>query len=405
MKAVFIMGWQHHRADAGSGQGVEKLDLLVVRSYPTTSRCSPSASSTYLLPACTSFEWMALSASNRSLQWGEQIVKPVFRSKNDYDTMYMLARKLGYADQMFKNIKVENARSRRRTSCARSIAAAGRPTTHGQSPERLKAHMANQSKFDVVTLRAARTIPKLAATITAAVAMLGTPEFTSRTPVLYNANLTVKEGGGTFRALKRRARQVSLLSDGPTRRRRRSRTHPEFTLGVLKKLGWDRSYCAGNGDHPSEFRQPDAVSLSISFRRRSSASPSTTAASRTATARRARSPGTCRIHSVHPRIDLHAAVRSRRQVSRDPTPSSSACPRIGFSAEGGDRQRMRNSSRSFSAPAGWSSSGGGETRSSKWLAELKQDMYVGSIGRCSRARHQDGAWVWSPGPNTIRKRG
>jgi formate dehydrogenase major subunit len=48
------------------------------------------------------------TASNRSLQWGEKITEPVFESKNDYNTMYMLARKFGFADKMFKNIKVEN---------------------------------------------------------------------------------------------------------------------------------------------------------------------------------------------------------------------------------------------------------------------------------------------------------
>src|ERR1700724_685283 len=56
---------------------------------------------TYLLPACTSFEMDgSRTASNRSLQWGEKIVDPVFESKNDYDTMYMLARKFGFADGM-----------------------------------------------------------------------------------------------------------------------------------------------------------------------------------------------------------------------------------------------------------------------------------------------------------------
>jgi len=33
---------------------------------------------------------------------GEKIVDPVFESKNDYDTMYMFARKFGFADRMFK---------------------------------------------------------------------------------------------------------------------------------------------------------------------------------------------------------------------------------------------------------------------------------------------------------------
>ena len=84
---------------------------------------------TYLLPICTQFECDgSRTASNRSLQWGEQIVKPIFESKNDYEVMYLLAKKLGFADRMFKNIKVENdAAGRPRTSCARSTAAAGRP--------------------------------------------------------------------------------------------------------------------------------------------------------------------------------------------------------------------------------------------------------------------------------------
>ena len=41
--------------------------------------------------------------------------------------MYLLAKKLGFADLMFKNIKVENNMPVPRTSSARSIAAAGRP--------------------------------------------------------------------------------------------------------------------------------------------------------------------------------------------------------------------------------------------------------------------------------------
>src|ERR1700692_4835179 len=94
-----------------SVKGTEKLDLLVVCDpYPTTwSVLSERKNGTYLLPACTSFEMDgSRTASNRSLQWGEKIVDPVFESKNDYDVMYMLARKLGFADKMFKNIQVDN---------------------------------------------------------------------------------------------------------------------------------------------------------------------------------------------------------------------------------------------------------------------------------------------------------
>ena len=94
-------------------KGIEKLDLLVVADPHPTSYASMSArkDNTYLLPICTSFETDgSRTASNRSLQWGEQVVKPIFESKDDYEAMYLLAKKLGFADRMFKNIKVENNR-------------------------------------------------------------------------------------------------------------------------------------------------------------------------------------------------------------------------------------------------------------------------------------------------------
>ena len=109
----------------------------------------------YLLPVCTQFEASGSRvASNRSLQWGEQIVKPIFESKNDLEIIYLMAKKFGFADKMFKNIKVENnlplaedvLREMNRGSWSTGYC--------GQSPERLKLHMANQKDFDLVTMRA-----------------------------------------------------------------------------------------------------------------------------------------------------------------------------------------------------------------------------------------------------------
>jgi anaerobic selenocysteine-containing dehydrogenase len=69
------------------------------------------------------------TSSNRAIQWGEQIVKPIFESKDDNEVMYLLAKKLGFADTMFKNIKVENNVPVAEDISARSTAAAGRPAT------------------------------------------------------------------------------------------------------------------------------------------------------------------------------------------------------------------------------------------------------------------------------------
>src|SRR5260370_17114949 len=102
------------------------------------------------------------TASNRSLQWGEKIVDPVFESKNDYDTMYMLASKFGFADRMFKNIKVENG-AVSAADILREINRGGWSTGYcGQSPERLKAHMNNQPKFGPITLRPHTVTPAVA---------------------------------------------------------------------------------------------------------------------------------------------------------------------------------------------------------------------------------------------------
>jgi formate dehydrogenase major subunit len=269
MKAMFIMGHGGNTITRmpQAAQGIEKLDLLIVCDpYPTTwAVLSERKNGTYLLPACTSFEMDgSRTASNRSLQWGEQIVRPAFESKNDYDVMYLLARKLGFADKMFKNIKVENG-AVSAEDILREINRGGWSTGYcGQSPERLKAHMRNQGKFDLVTLRAPKDDPEVGGDYYGLPwPCWGTPEF--RHPgssILYNTNLPVKEGGGTFRArfgvervVKRKVmengQQVekdvheNLLAEGSYSAGSEIKDgYPEFTLGVLKKLGWDKDLTA-----------------------------------------------------------------------------------------------------------------------------------------------------------------
>src|SRR5690606_28610963 len=89
-------------------KGIGKLELLVVADpHPTTfAALNARQDNLYLLPVATSMEMDgSRTASNRSLQWGEKIVEPVFESKTDYEIMYRLAQKLGFGDEMFKNIK------------------------------------------------------------------------------------------------------------------------------------------------------------------------------------------------------------------------------------------------------------------------------------------------------------
>ena len=213
---------------------------------------------TYLLPVATSYEVAgSRTASNRSLQWGEQIVKPIFESKDDNEIMYRLAVKLGFADKMFKNIKVEN-NVPVAEDILREINRGGWSTGYcGQSPERLKLHMANQKDFDLVTLRA-KDGPCKGDYYGLPWPCWGTPELKHPgTHTLYNTNLHVMDGGSTFRArfgvervVKTKAMvngqeveqevKHNLLAEGSYSLGSEIQDgYPEFTYGVLKKLGWD----------------------------------------------------------------------------------------------------------------------------------------------------------------------
>ncbi len=146
--------WRQHRhPHAGSRRRAWRSSSFwswPIRIRPPGLCFRERKNGTYLLPICTQFETSgSRTASNRSLQWGEQIVKPIFESKNDYEVMYLLAKKLGFADLMFKNIKVENNLPVPE-DILREINRGGWSTGYcGQSPERLKVHMANQKDFDL----------------------------------------------------------------------------------------------------------------------------------------------------------------------------------------------------------------------------------------------------------------
>ena len=188
-----------------AAEGLEKLELMVVVDpHPTTwAVLSERKNGTYLLPVASQFELKgSRTASNRSLQWYERVVAPIFESKDDYEIMYLLAKKLGFADQMFKNIKVEN-NVPVAEDILREINRGGFSTGYcGQSPERLKAHMRNQAKFDLVSLRAPKDDPEVGGDYYGLPwPCWGEPELKHPgSHTLYNTNLHVMDGGGTFRA-------------------------------------------------------------------------------------------------------------------------------------------------------------------------------------------------------------
>jgi formate dehydrogenase major subunit len=351
------------------------------------------------------------TASNRSIQWHDAIVKPIFEAKDDYEVLYTLAQKLGFGEQMFKNIKVENGIPVPE-DVLREINRGGWSTGYcGQSPERLKAHMRNQHKFDLVTLRAPKDDPEVGGDFYGLPwPCWGKPELRHPgSPILYNTNVHVKEGGGTFRARFGVERQgESLLAeDSFSAGSELTDGYPEFTLGVLKKLGWDKDLT------PEEMatitrvggNAVDAVSwttdLSGGIQRvclDHGVSPFGNAKAR-AVAWNLPDPIPVHREPIYTaRQDLVAKYPTR------PDERQFRMPNIGFSVQ--KAAVDKNMARDFpiiltSGRLVEYEGGGEETRSNRWLAELQQDMFVEVNTRDAAERGiRDGQFVWVSGPES-----
>ncbi|MGE3156747.1 MAG: formate dehydrogenase subunit alpha [Xanthobacteraceae bacterium] len=423
LKAMIVMGHGGNTVTRmpEAAKAIEKLDLLVVADpHPTTwAALSERKNGTYLLPVATSYETKgSRTASNRSIQWGEQIVKPIFESKDDLEIMYLLAKKLGFADQMFKNIKIENNLPVAE-DVLREINRGGFSTGYcGQSPERLKLHMANQKDFDLVTLKA-NSGPAKGEYYGLPWPCWGTPEMKHPgTPILYNTTLPVKEGGGTFRArfgVEREEKRpdgttvkVNLLSEGAfSAGSEITDGYPQFTYGVLKKLGWDKDLTAAErevieriGGGPDKS---DGVSWSIDLsggiQRVAVMHNCIPYGNGKARANAWNLPDPVPVHRepiYTPRPELVAKYPTRPDAVQFRVPNN------GFTVQ--KAAVDKNVAKSFplictSGRLVEYEGGGEETRSNKWLAELQQDMFI-EINPADAATRgiKDGQWVHVSGP-------
>ena len=246
-------------------QAFDKLDLLVVIDpYPSATAAMAAMKSdgqqlnpnrtVYLLPASTQFETSgSVTASNRSLQWREKVIEPLFESRTDQMIMYQLADKLGFGKQLVARLKLVPGKSGMLEPEPESMLQEINRGTwtigySGQSPERLKAHMRNMHLFDVKTLKCrGGKDPVSGYDLTGDYFGLpwpcyGTPELKHPgSPNLYDTSKHVMEGGGNFRANFGVERDgVSLLAEDGSYSKGADITtgYPEFDHILLKKLGW-----------------------------------------------------------------------------------------------------------------------------------------------------------------------
>ena len=419
-------------------KGLAKLDLLVVADPHPTNFVSLGGrkDGTYLLPIATNMECDgSRTASNRSLQWGEKVVEPIFESATDYWAIYELAKRLGYADAMFKNIKLVKGKfgdEPEAESILREINRGGFSTGYcGQSPERIKAHMKHQDKFDIVTLRAPADAPEVGGDYYGMPwPCWGKPEHKHPgTPILYNTNLAVKDGGGTFRArfgiervVKTKTKDASgaeveteqkfnLLAEGSySKDSELTDGYPEFTMAVLQKLGWDKDLTpeetaviekiGGNNIGGVSW----AIDLSGGIQRVAIAHGCAPYGNSKARVNAWDLPDPVPVHRepiYTPRADLVAKFPTR------PDFRQFRVPNIGFSVQKAaiDKGIAKEFPIILSSGRLVEYEGGGEeTRSNKWLAELQQDMFVEINPADATARGiVEGQNVWVFGPESGSK--
>ena len=223
---------------------MQKLDMLVVIDpYPTmTAAMHGRTDGVYLLPAATQFETQgSCTASNRSIQWRERVIQPIFECKTDHEIMYLFAKKFGFAEEMCRFIKVVNNEPVIEDILREINRSCWTIGYTGCSPERLKLHMNNKHTFNPSTLRA-EWGPCKGDYYGLPWPCWGTPEMKHPgTPILYNVAVPVAEGGLAFRANwgVEHNGQSLLAADGSAPKNSEIDTgYPEFNDVLLKKLGW-----------------------------------------------------------------------------------------------------------------------------------------------------------------------
>jgi formate dehydrogenase major subunit len=401
LRAVFFQGHAVNSQVRGveMKKALEKVELVVVSDpFPThLAVMSDRKNNTYLLPTCTQFEQEgSITSSNRSVQWREKVIDPLFESKTDAEILYLFAQKFGFAEPMFKNIKVVNnvpdpADTLREIN--RGVWTIG---YSGVSPERLKLHAAHRGTFNTTTLKAEGG-PCDGDTYGLPWPCWGTPEMKHPgTHVLYNPDLPVKDGGLSFRVnFGLEYRGKTLLAEGSWPQGSEIQDgHPPVTADMLKQLGWwddlteeEKQEAEGRAWHTDLSGGIQRVAI------KHGVAPFGNGKARCIVWNFPDHVPQHREPLYTPRFDLvekYPSHDDRKAQWRLPTRFVSV-------------QKAKDHSKQY--PLAFTSGrlveyegGGEETRSNPWLAELQQNMFVEINPADANDRGiRDDQWVWLEG--------
>ena len=180
-------------------QGLDALELLVLADpfVNEAAVITNKKDGIYLLPATTQFETSgSVTATNRSVQWRFKVVESLYESMEDQEILFELSKRLGFYEDFTKTLRDENGKivwpDNATKEFARAIKSIG---LTGWDPKRIQKHTLNWDKFDEVTLEGKGEME-------GEYYGLPWPCWTKDhpgTPVLYNTDAEVRNGGLGFR--------------------------------------------------------------------------------------------------------------------------------------------------------------------------------------------------------------
>jgi formate dehydrogenase major subunit len=182
-------------------EGLDNLELLVIADPFANDAVAltDKQDDVFLLPMATQFENSGMvTATNRSAQWRYQVVEPLYESKQDQEFLFELAKRLGFYKEYTKGMLIKGNKKDFKwpedatDEIARIIKTIG---LTGWTAERVKKHTDNWHMFDQVSLRGFGPMKG---------EYYGLPwpcwtESHSGSPILYNVDRPVSEGGMGFR--------------------------------------------------------------------------------------------------------------------------------------------------------------------------------------------------------------
>ncbi len=212
LKALVVMGngITSIAQQAKVKEALDNLELIVIADPFVNEGAilTDKQDDVFILPAATQFETSgSVTATNRSAQWRNKVIEPMYESKTDHDIMFELAKKLGFYDEFTKGMLLKDDTKTAKPvqakdkfqwpedatdEIARIIKTIG---LTGWTAERLKKHSENWHMFDTVSGRGHGPMK-------GEYYGLPWPCWTtehSGSPILYNTNRSVAEGGMGFR--------------------------------------------------------------------------------------------------------------------------------------------------------------------------------------------------------------